>query len=112
VARKHILVSSGGFVGLVDETLSAMKLKRQVLTSTTHFSALPFLLKGTSAIATLPRHAARAIAKGHQLKMMPCPIQMPRYPVELGWRADCLRDPVVLKVKSITTDILRNYAWQ
>lgn len=112
VTRKHILISAGGFVGLVDETLSAMKLKRQVLMSTTHFSALSFLMKGTSAVATLPSHAAHAIAASGQFTKLPCPIEMPRYPVELGWRADSLRNPAVLKVKSITADILGKYPWQ
>jgi DNA-binding transcriptional LysR family regulator len=58
VCRGHLLVSSGGFVGVVDEVLAAMGLQRQVIASTTHFAALPFLLQGSDAVATLPRYPA------------------------------------------------------
>ncbi|MCX5545921.1 LysR substrate-binding domain-containing protein, partial [Paraburkholderia sp. CNPSo 3076] len=86
VSRGHILVSSGGVVGIVDEGLAARGLKRNVVASTTHFAALPFLLKGTRSVATIPRHAAEAIARVAGLKLLACPIDLPRYPVELGWR--------------------------
>lgn len=98
VSRGHILVSSGGVVGIVDEALAAHGLKRNVIASTTHFAALPFLLKGTRAVATIPRHAAEAIAKMTGLKLLACPIDMPGYPIELGWRSHSLRDAAVVKV--------------
>ncbi|MCX5542536.1 LysR family transcriptional regulator, partial [Paraburkholderia sp. CNPSo 3076] len=78
--------ASGGVVGIVDEGLAARGLKRNVVASTTHFAALPFLLKGTRSVATIPRHAAEAIARVAGLKLLACPIDLPRYPVELGWR--------------------------
>ncbi len=93
VRRKHLLVSSGGFVGVVDEVLAARGMQRQVLASTTHFAALPFLLQVSDAVATLSLHAARALAACTGLRLMPCPLDMPRYPIELGWRMDTLRDP-------------------
>lgn len=41
VAREHILVSSGGFIGITDGGLAALGLSRRVCASTTHFAALP-----------------------------------------------------------------------
>jgi len=38
--RQHVLVSSGGFIGVVDEVLHGLGLTRRVQASTTHFSAL------------------------------------------------------------------------
>ncbi|WP_322045870.1 LysR substrate-binding domain-containing protein [Paraburkholderia sp. J67] len=99
VARGHILVSSGGVVGIVDEALAAQGLKRSVIASTTHFAALPHLLKGTQAIATIPRHAARAIAALTGLRLVECPLALPGYPIELGWRANALRDVAVARVR-------------
>ncbi|MBN3808318.1 LysR family transcriptional regulator [Paraburkholderia sp. Ac-20347] len=99
VARGHILVSSGGVVGIVDEALAAHGLKRNVIASTTHFAALPHLLAGTQAVATIPRHAARAIAALTGLRMVACPLTLPGYPIELGWRASAMRDAAIVRVR-------------
>lgn len=99
VRREHILVSSGGFIGITDEGLAGLGLSRQVCASTTHFAALPYLLKGSQAVATIPAHAARSIAALTGLTLLPCPLTLPRYPIELGWRTGTQLDPVVLKVR-------------
>jgi len=99
VAREHLLVSSGGFIGITDEGLAGLGLRRRVCASTTHFAALPFLLKGSQAVATIPDHAARAIAALSGLSLLPCPLALPRYPIELGWRTHAQVDPAVGKVR-------------
>ncbi|QXI18311.1 LysR family transcriptional regulator [Pseudomonas hamedanensis] len=99
VAREHILVSSGGFIGITDEGLAALGLSRQVCASTTHFAALPYLLKGSRAVATIPAHAAASIAALSGLALLPCPLKLPRYPIELGWRTSTRVDPLVVKVR-------------
>lgn len=99
VRREHVLVSSGGFIGITDEGLAAHGLSRHVGASTTHFAALPFLLKGSQAVATIPGHAAQAIARMTGLRELPCPLALPRYPVELGWRTQAQLDPLLLKVR-------------
>ncbi|KAF1030893.1 MAG: Nodulation protein D 2 [Pseudomonas sp.] len=103
VRREHVLVSSGGFIGITDEGLAALGLTRHVAASTSHFAGLPFLLKGSQAVATIPGHAARAIARMTGLVVMPCPLALPRYPVELGWRTQAQLDPVLLKVREAVT---------
>lgn len=99
VAREHVLVSSGGFIGITDEGLAAHGLSRQVCASTSHFAGLPFLLKGSAAVATIPGHAAEAIAQMTGLRVLACPLTLPRYPVELGWRTQAQLDPLLLKVR-------------
>ncbi|NVZ85530.1 LysR family transcriptional regulator [Pseudomonas yamanorum] len=94
VRREHVLVSSGGFIGITDESLAAQGLSRHIGASTTHFAALPFLLKGSEAVATIPGHAAQAIARLTGLTVLPCPLALPRYPVELGWRTQAQLDPL------------------
>jgi len=108
VAREHVLVSSGGFIGITDERLAALGLSRQVCASTSHFAALPFLLRGSRAVATIPGHAAQAIAEMSGLRMLPCPLALPRYPVELGWRTQAQLDPMVLKVREA---IVASFTW-
>ncbi|KVQ13919.1 LysR substrate-binding domain-containing protein [Burkholderia ubonensis] len=95
----HLLVSSGGVIGIVDEALAALRHKRRVAASTTHFAALPYLLLGTAAIATIPAHAARAIARTTPLRCVACPVELPGYPVEIGWRTSTQRDPAIVRVR-------------
>ncbi len=99
IGRQHILVSSGGVIGIVDEALADVGKKRHVAASTTHFAALPYLLKGSNAVATIPTHAALAIAALTGLLVMSCPVFLPRYPIELGWRTVALRDSAVTAVQ-------------
>ncbi|WLH26999.1 LysR family transcriptional regulator [Pseudomonas sp. FP215] len=99
VTREHVLVSSGGFIGIIDEGLAAHGLRRHVCASTSHFAALPYLLKGSTAVATIPGHAAHAIAQMTGLRVLPCPLALPHYPVELGWRTQAQLDPLLLKVR-------------
>lgn len=112
VRRDHVLISSGGFIGVVDEALAALGRQRRVVASTTHFAALPYLLKHSDAIATMPRHAAQAIAAQTGLRLLACPVAMPRYAVELGWRTDTLRDAAVTDVRRIASALLSAARWQ
>ena len=93
VSKDHVLVSNGGFYGIVDEVLSSKGKKRRVLVSTSHFSAIPFLLTGTDALTTIPRHAAKAIARVSSLKYLE-----PADPVNLSWRNFSRKDPVLLNL--------------
>jgi len=112
LSRRHLLVSSGGFIGMVDEVLIPQGLKRTVMASTTHFSALPYLLLGSPALATIPLHAARQLAAFHPLRLLLPPVAMPAYSINLGWRRDALRDPAVMKLKEIVSDTLSSFDWQ
>ncbi|MGS1105749.1 LysR substrate-binding domain-containing protein [Achromobacter anxifer] len=112
VRRQHILVSSGGFIGVVDEVLHGLGLTRRVQASTTHFSALAFLLPGSDALSTLPAHAARGLAAASGLRMLPCPVAMPGYAIEMGWRADALRDEAVAAARRGLLALLNGYEWE
>ncbi|KAF1011226.1 MAG: PCP degradation transcriptional activation protein [Pseudomonas fluorescens] len=103
VRREHVLVSSGGFIGITDEGLAALGRSRHVAASTSHFAGLAFLLKDSQAVATIPGHAAKAISRLTGLSVLPCPLDLPRYPVELGWLTQAQMDPVLLKVREAVT---------
>ena len=50
-------------------------------------------------MATIPGHAAEAIGAMTGLRVLACPLALPRYPVELGWRTQAQLDPLLLKVR-------------
>lgn len=88
----HVLVSYSGRRGLVDTALQRIQRKRRIKASLTHFVALPSFLSGLEAIATLPSHAARALAKGTRLRVSTPPIRLESYAVEVVARRDMTGD--------------------
>ena len=106
LTRAHILVSSNGFTGIVDDCLAQRGLQRTVMASTSHFSALPFLLQGSQAVATVPLHAAKALNGWRGLRMLPCPITLPQYPIVYGWRTSASRDPMLVKFQQLATQAM------
>lgn len=106
----HVLVSSAGYVGIVDNTLARNHLKRHIIASTTHFAALPFFLQQENRIATIPTHAANALEQLNDFTVLACPLELESYPVEAAWRAKDDQSPliqtVVTSIKSVLESIL------
>ena len=100
IAHEHILVGYGGFYGIVDEVLGRRGCRRIIRVSTSHFAAVPYFLKGTDSIITMPRHAAKSVAAVSGLEFHECPISYPVYPVELGFRRSAEKDPILRKIVS------------
>lgn len=106
LARKHLLISFSGLTGAVDDALEEMEQKRLVQMSSSHFAAVPFLLKGTDALCTIPDFAARAVAASSGLSLSFCPVRMPAFSVELCWHYDAVRDPALMLVRDIIAGYL------
>ncbi|CAK9890032.1 MULTISPECIES: LysR family transcriptional regulator [Pseudomonas] len=106
--RPHLLVSSGGFVGIVDEGLNAAGYKRSIRASTSHFAAVPFLLVGSNLITTVPTHAARAMERISTLQTFPCPVPLPSYDLEIGTRVGSKHDSTLQTVKSLIIQLVED----
>ncbi|AXT70734.1 LysR family transcriptional regulator [Vibrio sp. dhg] len=98
LASNHLLVSGDGLTGIVDDILSRNGQKRNISMATTHFSALPFLLKGPRTLATVPSHAAKAISHVCGLVNLPCPLKFDNYPVSVSWHKIRAKDSLILEV--------------
>lgn len=90
LSADHVRVSFDLQRGWVDEQMAALGFTRKTLCTISHFAGLGALLQGVSAIATIPEHAARAIADVAGLSTSPVPIDSPRFSVSAIWstRAD------------------------
>jgi LysR family transcriptional activator of mexEF-oprN operon len=111
LALPHLLMSfSGDFEGVVDEALARRKLRRRVLLSTTRFSALPFMLKETDAIATLPASMARRCAEAFGLTLSPTPVEIETFTVSMLWHARHDRDPGHIWLRETVKGIVRRQA--
>ncbi len=89
----HLLISYSGQSGVVDEALRRIGRRRTLLASLTHFAAVSAFLADTEAIATLPSHAAAALARSAGLQSCAAPIELGRYDVHLALRRDAAADP-------------------
>ncbi len=101
VETEHVLISYSGLTGVTDDVLAEHGRRRKIRAATTHFSALPFLIADTDAVATLPSHAALAISRICRLSVCETPFPFPRYAFGLSWRFDALRDRSIRAVRDI-----------
>lgn len=97
LALPHVLVSYSGQVGIVDTALQTLGRQRRLLAALVHFAALPAFLTGRAAIATLPSHAAQALAGCSHLHTcaLPPDLQLGRYPVSMLQRRDTQHVPAL-----------------
>ena len=91
----HILVSFSGREGIVDTVLRTLGRERSVHTALTHFATLARYLKGARAIATIPTHAAFALAESSGLTVLSAPIPLETYEVAIYRRSDMAADPAL-----------------
>jgi LysR family transcriptional regulator, mexEF-oprN operon transcriptional activator len=84
--RSHLLVSlRDDFQGAVDTILERQQQSRQVIWSTPHFMAIPFLLANSDCVALLPRRMAQQCAKAMDSKLLPPPMAMEGFTVSMIW---------------------------
>lgn len=88
----QILISFSGREGMVDTALKPLGRTRRIHTALTHFSAAPAFLRRMRAVATIPSHAAAALAD-ERLRVCPPPFEMGTYPVAIVTRRDAAADP-------------------
>ncbi len=90
----HILTSlSDDAHGAVDEALAKHKLKRSIAMTTPGFLAVPFVLRRTPLITTMPSRLARYFAEAFGLVTSEPPIELPSFTISLLWHASFDQDP-------------------
>ena len=82
----HVIVSfAGDLRGVLDETLSALRVRRYVAHSTPYFSVVPSILKEGRAIATLPAYVVRELARTHGLAVLKPPCDFGKFDIHVVW---------------------------
>ncbi len=94
IERAHILVSlRDDFQGKGDQILEQQKQSRQVIWSTPHFMAVPFLLNNSDCVALLPNRMAQQCARAMNLKLLPPPIPIEGFTVSMVWHQRNTNNP-------------------
>jgi DNA-binding transcriptional LysR family regulator len=79
-------------VGLF-QALERQGLRRELAISVTHFLAVPEIIAVTDYCATLPRLICKQIAKDPRLKVVPSPVDLGTFPVQMAWHVRYRNDP-------------------
>ena len=91
---KHVnMLPPGRLRAGLFQKLDSAQLKREVAVSVTHFLAIPELVAVTDYCATLPRQICRRLAGDARLKVLPAPVDLGSFPVQMGWHVRYRDDP-------------------
>jgi LysR family transcriptional regulator, mexEF-oprN operon transcriptional activator len=86
LGMEHILVSfSGDFQGLFEEKFAHTPHRRNIVVNTPRFAALPYLIKGSSLVATVPEYLAYRFANTFGLATIAAPFVAETFALEIVW---------------------------
>jgi len=108
---KHVNVLPPGRMraGLY-QALEQRGLRRQVAVSVTHFLAVPEMIAVTDYCATLPRLICQHLSRDQRLRIVPAPVDLGTFPVEMGWHARYRDDPAHRWLRNLMTETARALA--
>ncbi|WP_309684575.1 LysR family transcriptional regulator [Polaromonas sp.] len=89
-AEAHIGISAGTGYQLLDSTVAAQHLTRQIRLELPGFLGLSAILSTSDLIATLPRHIGETLARAsgpNGLRVLPCPFEIQGFTVKQYWHA-------------------------
>ncbi|WP_105430905.1 MULTISPECIES: LysR substrate-binding domain-containing protein [Neorhizobium] len=107
---KHVNVLPPGRMraGLF-QALQQKGLKRDVAVSVTHFLAVPEMVAVSDYCATLPRLICQRLARDERLKVLPAPVDLGTFPVELAWHVRYRSDPAHRWLRSLIGDVAKEH---
>lgn len=108
---KHVNVLPPGRIraGLF-QALGKQNLKREVAVSVTHFLAVPEMIAVTDYCATLPIQICRGLERDPRIKVLPSPVDLGTFPVELAWHVRYRHDPAHRWLRTAIIDTARSLA--
>ena len=93
-AMEHVLVAPRERAGgIVDAVLEKNGLSRRVAVQASTFLIVPYLLIGTTRIATVPERMACELVRAHPLKMLKPPVAIPGFTMCQAWHEIHRNDP-------------------
>jgi DNA-binding transcriptional LysR family regulator len=82
-------------------------LRRDVAVSVTHFLAVPEMIAVTDYCATLPALICRHLATDKRLKIVPAPVDLGTFPVDMAWHVRYRNDPAHRWLRALVADVAK-----
>lgn len=92
------------------QVLERQGLRREVAVSVTHFLAIPELIAVTDYCSTLPKLICRFLARDKRLKVLPSPVDLGTFPVEMAWHVRYRHDPAHRWLRTLIAEVAREVA--
>jgi DNA-binding transcriptional LysR family regulator len=106
---KHVNVLPPGRIRAgVFQALGHQNLKRDVAVSVTHFLAVPEMIAVTDYCATLPRLICRSLERDSRLKVIPAPVDLGTFPVEMAWHVRYRHDPAHRWLRGVVSELAKD----
>ena len=92
------------------QALARQQLKREVAISVTNFFAVAEMVAVTDYCATLPGLVCRRLAHDPRLKVLPPPVDLGTFPVEMAWHVRYRHDPAHRWLRSLIGEVAMELA--
>ncbi|HTV22264.1 MAG TPA: LysR family transcriptional regulator [Polyangiaceae bacterium] len=94
LAQRHVVIAPGGTPGsTVDTVLAQHGRERRIALRVTNFLIAPVVVSQTDFINTMPVRLARQLAKTYPLRLLPPPLELPRFEYFMFWHPRLDHDP-------------------
>lgn len=94
LSAKHISVlAQGTGHARAEDSLHKLGVKRNVVLQVPHFLSVPFLVAQSDLIVTVPDKLAQAAAAKFSLQILPHPVDIPPFQVDLFWHRRVHQEP-------------------
>src|SRR5580704_7292185 len=106
VTTPHILATlAADEHGFVDEALAKRGLRRRVAVTVPNVYLIPRLVAETGMISHLPRRIAAEMVLGYDLVMLPPPVALPEWHIDMYWGAASASDATASWIRSRLSEI-------
>lgn len=92
------------------QALESKGVRREVAVSVTHFLAVPEIVAVTDYCATLPNLICRRLARDPRLRIVPAPVDLGTFPVEMAWHVRYRNDPAHRWLRTLVAEVTREIA--
>ncbi|MBX3604908.1 MAG: LysR family transcriptional regulator [Piscinibacter sp.] len=92
------------------QALERQGLRREVAVSVTHFLAVPEMVAVSDYCATLPSLICRRLARDRRLKIVPAPVDLGTFPVQMAWHVRYRHDPAHLWLRTLIAEVVQDTA--
>jgi len=108
---KHVnVVPPGRLRAGLFQALERQGLKRDVAVSVTHFLAVPEVIAVTDYCATLPAQICRKLASDKRLTVLPSPVDLGTFPVQIAWHVRYRDDPAHRWLRALVAEVAAEVA--
>ena len=94
LSLRHVVIAPSGTSGsLVDTELERRGFARRVALRISNFLVAPVVVRDTDFISTMPKRLALQLASPYGLRLLPAPIELPKFGMSLIWHPRLDHEP-------------------